>query len=572
MPPSGSQGHGDIALALEQLGRILEDQEQLDDARRCLLRALTMMEALYPTARYPRGHVLILRVLVDLGVFSENQRQLHEALQFNERALVMRRAIYPQHHPVLAALLNNRAHVLAALGNYEAAEKDYQEALALCQTIYRQNSYPVGHHDLARALANLGTLALVKGEYARAWPLLSQAQKMQDNLNELFVATSSEAEALDYVAISRGMFCRLISCSMHLDDSTDDCYAHVWRHKAMIARLLARRQASLAEQARSNPTASRTLVIVPDGLLTAIPWAALPGEQPGTFLIEQYALACAPHAPFVLDLLTSRRREPMGQGTFLAVGGMASLGPGVFGELETVASLARPRRVIELMGGRASVEAVLRALPRARWVHFATHGSFATPEIQSVLQVDPKPFDRLGRKTSAPLARNPLVLSGLLIGAGHGPFDGNVTTRPDDPDILTAEAIAGLPLQGLNLAVLAACETGLGTVAGGESVFGLQRAFHLAGTRTVVASLWSVEDSSTRALMTEFYRNLWTKKLPRLESLRQAQLALIRQYRQRGTGHSTTRPAAPRDAGKDSVADQLPPLFWAGFVLSGDWR
>ena len=109
---------------------------------------------------------------------------------------------------------------------------------------------------------------------------------------------------------------------------------------------------------------------------------------------------------------------------------------------------------------------------------------------------------------------------------------GASTTSPDAPDILTAEAIAGLPLQGLNLAVLSACETGLGTVAGGEGVFGLQRAFHLAGTQTVVASLWSVEVGSTRALMVEFYKNLWERRLPRLESLRQAQLAMINEYRE----------------------------------------
>ena len=62
---------------------------------------------------------------------------------------------------------------------------------------------------------------------------------MRDNLNELFVATSSEAEAVGYLALSRGMFWRLVSCSMQLDDSIDKCYAHVWKGKAMIARVLA---------------------------------------------------------------------------------------------------------------------------------------------------------------------------------------------------------------------------------------------------------------------------------------------------------------------------------------------
>ena len=165
-----------------------------------------------------------------------------------------------------------------------------------------------------------------------------------------------------------------------------------------------------------------------------------------------------------------------------------------------------------------------------------------------------------------------MVLSGLVLGGRSERPSGAAATSPEDRDTLTAEAIAGLPLQGLNLAVLSACETGLGTVAGGEGVFGLQRAFHLAGTHTVVASLWRVETGSTLALMAEFYKNLWKKRLPRLESLRQAQLAMINAYRSRSSGKSSGRVADQRKADENGGADQLPPVFWAGFVLSGDWR
>ena len=78
------------------------------------------------------------------------------------------------------------------------------------------------------------------------------------------------------------------------------------------------------------------------------------------------------------------------------------------------------------------------------------------------------------------------------------------------------------------LGVLSACETGLGNVAGGEGVFGLQRAFHYAGTTNVVSSLWKVPDRSTAALMALFYRNLWEKNLSPMEALRQAQLEIYR--------------------------------------------
>ena len=79
--------------------------------------------------------------------------------------------------------------------------------------------------------------------------------------------------------------------------------------------------------------------------------------------------------------------------------------------------------------------------------------------------------------------------------------------------------MAGLDLCGCRLAVLSACRTGLGNVAGGQGVLGLQRAFHRAGVATVVASLWDVDDFTTALLMDQFYANLWEKKLPILEAL-----------------------------------------------------
>lgn len=95
--------------------------------------------------------------------------------------------------------------------------------------------------------------------------------------------------------------------------------------------------------------------------------------------------------------------------------------------------------------------------------------------------------------------------------------------------------------------VLSACETGLGEVAGGEGVYGLQRAFHLAGVQTTVASLWQVDDEITQELLTQFFENLWHKGLGRLEALRQAQLAV-----------------------RHGEGNRAQPRYWAAWVLSGD--
>src|SRR5439155_18188593 len=125
--------------------------------------------------------------------------------------------------------------------------------------------------------------------------------------------------------------------------------------------------------------------------------------------------------------------------------------------------------------------------------------------------------------------RSPLILAGVVLAGANRPQKLNEWGAPiGDDGILTGEEVAALDLAGTELVVLSACETGVGEVAGGEGVFSLQRAFHLAGARTVIGSLWKVNDEATEALMVAFYQNLWQKKLGKLEALRQAQLALLR--------------------------------------------
>ena len=131
-----------------------------------------------------------------------------------------------------------------------------------------------------------------------------------------------------------------------------------------------------------------------------------------------------------------------------------------------------------------------------------------------------------------------------------------------DDGILTAMEVSGLDLQKVDTVVLSACETGLGQVAGGEGLLGLQRAFMVAGAKTTVASLWKVPDAATARLMQRFYENLWGKKMGKLEALREAQIWMLRDQGNRGL----TITEQPADK------ESLPPYYWAAFVLSGNWR
>src|SRR5262249_53476535 len=150
------------------------------------------------------------------------------------------------------------------------------------------------------------------------------------------------------------------------------------------------------------------------------------------------------------------------------------------------------------------------------------HGFFADASFRSAFHVDPKHFERTlrGERVGAG-ALSPMVMTGLVFAGAN---------RPKTPGrgVVTGEALVDLNLSGLELAVLSACETGLGDVADGEGTFGLQRALHLAGTRDVGASLGKVPDQATHPLMALIYRNLWVKGLPPIEALRQAQLEVYR--------------------------------------------
>jgi CHAT domain-containing protein/tetratricopeptide (TPR) repeat protein len=356
---------------------------------------------------------------------------------------------------------------------------------------------------------------------------------------------------------------------------------------------------------RHLPVGLHTLYLAPDGELTRLPWTALPGFLPGTVLLEETALALVPHGPFLLERLADRtpRRPPGGQALVLggvhyqsapvAVAGQRGLImegvevapqakpltwsalPGTDRERHMVAALARqalgtqPR---ERSGAAASTAQVVADLPAVRYAHLATHGFFADAQFQQAARLRPELFQRLTSDRQLG-ARSPLTLSGLVLAGA------NRTGQEGAPDrgIFTAEGIVGLRLEDLELAVLSACETGLGTVdERGEGVFGLQRAFHIAGCRQVIASLWQVEDEATAALMALFYRNLWREKQDALQALRQAQLYLYRNpqaipalAKVRSADFTVTElpKVAPPAAGQPS--QRAPVRQWAAFTFSG---
>jgi CHAT domain len=184
--------------------------------------------------------------------------------------------------------------------------------------------------------------------------------------------------------------------------------------------------------------------------------------------------------------------------------------PGTRAEGERVAALLHvcPWLDAAALGGR--LKSVCHS---PRILHLATHGFFL-PDQQRDLNREGRGFgfdlgelrgaeDSLGR-FSGPLMENPMLRSGLaLAGANTWLKAGNVPDEAENGP-LTAEDVTGLDLLATELVVLSACETGLGQVHVCEGVFGLRRAFVLAGAKTLVMSLWKVPDEPTRELMESF--------------------------------------------------------------------
>jgi len=214
----------------------------------------------------------------------------------------------------------------------------------------------------------------------------------------------------------------------------------------------------------------------------------------------------------------------------------------------SVAENSVGQSLISLTGERAT-KATFRSLaPDCRTLHLATHAYFLQPESNTPdsgktlqrIQTGQRSFN-LSRPDENPLLRSGLALAGA-----------NSRDKTGEDGILTAEEIVTLDLSNVQLAVLSACDTGLGTVQSGEGVFGLRRAFRLAGVNTVINSLWPVEDVTTSQWMDLFYQTRFAEGADITGAVRRASLGILNKRREAGlSGH---------------------PFFWAAFVASGDWR
>ena len=182
--------------------------------------------------------------------------------------------------------------------------------------------------------------------------------------------------------------------------------------------------------------------------------------------------------------------------------------PGTMAEAAAIYDIFRSafagRPASMLTGKEATKQTFVSRAPISSHLLVATHGFFLPEPTQSESS-GPGPLRSLEDLVFSRelVTSNPAALRSGLVFAGA-----NYEATGRGSSFLTALEAAELDLGRVDLAVLSACETGLGMIEGGEGVLGLQRAFQLAGARTAVTSLWKVPDAATQGLMTRFHRNL----------------------------------------------------------------
>lgn len=203
--------------------------------------------------------------------------------------------------------------------------------------------------------------------------------------------------------------------------------------------------------------------------------------------------------------------------------------PGTEKEINEISALFKEKPHI-FMESQAA-EHIIKEVNNPRVLHIATHGYFLEDEAP------------VTEATQSQYVANPLLKAGLILaGAENFLLTGDLNDSGDD-GILTAYEAMNLNLDNTDLVVLSACETGLGQVKNGEGVYGLQRAFRLAGTKNIVMSLWSVDDEATQQLMSLFYKEMLGGKTQH-EAFRLAQQQLKQKFSQ--------------------------PFYWGAFIMVGE--
>ncbi len=493
------------------------------------------------------------------------------------------RSLDPETKKLWDALSNQRAELAKLMQSKpeKMAAEDYQKRIADYQSAIAQREGPlaaksslvaqdlqqrkVTHKEVARILGKEGVLVehakihdydWDHGQWADTWRYLAFILHGDGKIQMVDLGDAAELEANIQPALRA---VGLVGGDGDLQQqATRTLHKQLWQPIA----------AAVGD--------ANQIVFSPDGLLNLVPFAAMQ-DADGHYLIEsrqisyvtsgrdltkgdlgikpetELYLAANPKFDLVVQVSPTPASEELTRGAVRSAGfGMSfSPLPGTAQEAERIPGYLNGKHTV-LTGKEATEDSVL-SVRRPRVMHLSTHGFFLGDQVtisqgtRGAARIDGGKSQPNGDNAAPALPpgyENPLVRSGLAFaGANHA---GDAKGGRDG--LLTALEVSGMDLHGTDLVTLSACETGRGEVKSGEGVFGLRRAFALAGTAHLMMSLWPVSDDVTAQQMQRFYQ-LYGKKTNPAAALRQAQLATIAELR--------------------SKKGQAEPALWAPFIVQG---
>jgi CHAT domain-containing protein/tetratricopeptide (TPR) repeat protein len=316
--------------------------------------------------------------------------------------------------------------------------------------------------------------------------------------------------------------------------------------------------ATVIEPLLSALGTTERLLISPDGALNLVPFATLI-DQSGKYVLETHDVSYLTSGRDLLrfQVRADRSTPPLvvanpdfGEHSVASTPTDATRAldlsrvrftplPGTGAEADALRLLLP---AADIRTGADATEAAVKSARGPLLLHLATHGFFlddAAPALTPATTGTSRLLLHEGPSSRRPELENPLLRSGLAF-AGANRRD---RSTPDD-GILTAMEASSLDLWGTRMAVLSACETGVGEARRGDGVYGLRRALVIAGVESQVMTLWQVSDTATRDLMEGFYTRL-KDGLARSQALREVQLGMLR------------------------TSARSHPYYWGSFILSG---
>ncbi|AKV66026.1 CHAT domain-containing tetratricopeptide repeat protein [Microcystis panniformis] len=367
-----------------------------------------------------------------------------------------------------------------------------------------------------------------------------------------------------------------------------------------------------------KPYLTQELIICPDGELNCLPFEILPTDK-GSYLMDEYRcnflnvgrdilrfkakipakvtypLVIAnpdynlaspentpstaeneekfPFKPSLRNLATSRQ------------GQIFNSLPGTEIEGEKIAKILRVKPVT---AAKALKPLVSKAQKAPYILHIATHGYFLgdiTPELDTINQNFMLSSLSASERFQVGTRQNPLLRSGLAFAGVNTMLNGGKLPEKAEDGLLTSLDVQSINLAGTELVVTSACETALGDLYTGETLIGLRRSFIQAGAKTVIISLWKVEDVATTILMQYFYYYLLKAKLSKAEALRKAKSSLqrltIAKMRSQWLTEDAIKSAEKHSIGTAAHLRELSqksdlerpyeaPKYWAAFICLGN--